>query len=205
MTSASNNYLIWGGDISGSLETQIELIPNLPVAMGDYDGHEVNVRMYPNGSPWFVSISRDERKGTITGLLTGSLDAKTWTAGVGYESIRARSNMIDWSASIYHQKSTVTVAATIPGLTSINQSISETATRGQFDLTADLMDFLSLGLSGSARLDDSTRDVSKTAFISVPIGSQTVVALGHRRFDATSTGFARTSSEETVMTLGYQF
>ena len=55
-------------------------------------------------NPTFIDLE-DERKDTITGLLTGALDVKTWTAGVGYESIRSQSNVIDWSASIDHQNS----------------------------------------------------------------------------------------------------
>ena len=206
---------MWGSHLSGSIDAQVDLIPGLPEASGDYDGYEISARIHPGSSGLFIDLSADAREGTVSTStifrgqptrVSGSIDMSSWKAGVGYGQHltidESRPNALHVGASIAHHDSQVEIKSALLGL---DESRSETSLRMQFDGSMQLSEKLTMGVSSSARVDGSPRNTTNTVFVTLPLNQRVFVAAAYRHSRASQSGFYSAVSSETLLTLGASF
>lgn len=218
-TISTQNLTIWAskidGDLDGKTSTSLGQLGGLAVE-GDYSGHELTMRFSPEGTDWYFELTRLSRDGDILGSVlgaqvSGNLSLEGMSYAIGHQALISIDSpavgSLNWSAQLMAVNTDVEfVISPIPLI--LPNGFSSTSdlesVRIQNDLTLDVGHGLRLGLSGSVRVDESTREPQSTIFLAQGFGDRWFASIASRRSVSSVSGVYSATSQEHLLTVGYQ-
>ena len=206
VSKESPPVLAWASSIQGDASLQFSVGGVDLSDTVDYNGIEVGIRIYPTEHVYLSALS-ETRKG----------DLATYRSNITLDSVRYGAGLThDWELStlplskfathieLYRAKVDVESRVTVAGLGVVPIQTSETSSRLEATLSAQLNPRTAIHVGGSARIDDAARARSSHWMVTHDLSDSLTVAVTRRITDG-GAGAVTASLREYAMSVAYGF
>ena len=202
----SPRVLAWASSIQGDASVQFNIGGVGLSDTVDYNGVEIGIRIYPT-ERLYLSAMSETREGDLAAYRSKmTLDSVRYGAGLtdDWELSNLPLSKLATHVELYRAKIDVESRVTVPGLGVVPIQTSETSSRIEATLSAEVNPQTAIHMGGSVRVDDAARARSSHWMVTHHLSNSLTLALTRRITDGGSGGLT-TSLREYAVSVVYGF